>query len=72
MKKSFVFSTLFFLFQYERKIDEMRQEHARELKIRDDKIAFLKKQISDSLKDNSWYDELLFSSSNFELLTFDF
>lgn len=33
----------------------MRQEHARELKVRDDKITFLKKQISDSLKDNSWY-----------------
>ncbi|CAF0918865.1 unnamed protein product [Rotaria sordida] len=39
---------------YERQIEQMRQEHARELKIRDDKIAFLKKQISDSLKDNSW------------------
>lgn len=45
----------------------MRQEQARELKIRDDKIAFLKKQISDSLKDNSWYDDLIFSSSNFQL-----
>jgi hypothetical protein len=35
-------------------MEQMRQEHARELKIRDDKITFLKKQISDSLKDNSW------------------
>jgi hypothetical protein len=33
---------------------QMREEHAREIKIRDDKITFLKKQISDSLKDNSW------------------
>ncbi|CAF2429220.1 unnamed protein product [Rotaria sp. Silwood2] len=39
---------------YERQIEQMRQEHARELKTRDDKISFLKKQISDSLKDNSW------------------
>lgn len=36
-------------------MEQMRQEHAREIKARDDKIAFLKKQISDSLKDNSWY-----------------
>ncbi len=43
-----------FLFQYERQMEQMRLEHARELKIRDDKIVFLKKQISDSLKDNSW------------------
>jgi hypothetical protein len=35
-------------------MEQMRLEHARELKIRDDKIVFLKKQISDSLKDNSW------------------
>ncbi|CAF3725074.1 unnamed protein product [Rotaria socialis] len=39
---------------YERQIEQIRQEHARELKVRDDKIAFLKKQISDSLKGNSW------------------
>ncbi len=45
---------LTFLFQYERQMEQMRLEHARELKIRDDKIVFLKKQISDSLKDNSW------------------
>ncbi len=32
----------------------MREEHRKELKTRDDKIAFLKKQISESLKDNSW------------------
>jgi hypothetical protein len=43
-----------FIFQYERKIEQMRQDHAKELKVRDDKIVFLKKQISDSLKDNSW------------------
>jgi len=43
-----------FIFQYERQMEQMRLEHARELKIRDDKIVFLKKQISDSLKDNSW------------------
>jgi hypothetical protein len=35
-------------------MEQMRQEHAREIKIRDDKIIFLKKQISESLKDNSW------------------
>jgi len=35
-------------------MEQMRQDHAKELKTRDDKIAFLKKQISDSLKDNSW------------------
>ena len=35
-------------------MEQMRSEHARELKSRDDKIIFLKKQISDSLKDNSW------------------
>ncbi len=34
----------------------MREQHARELKVRDEKIAFLKKQIGDSLKDNSWYE----------------
>jgi len=38
----------------------MRQEHAKELKIRDDKIVFLKKQIGDSLKDNSWYERFCF------------
>jgi hypothetical protein len=35
-------------------MEQMRQEHSKEMKIRDDKITFLKKQISDSLKDNSW------------------
>lgn len=45
---------MFFSFQYERQMEQIRQEHAREMKIRDDKITFLKKQISDSLKDNSW------------------
>ena len=35
-------------------MEQMRQEHAQEIKARDDKIGFLKKQISDSLKDNSW------------------
>ncbi|CAF0738445.1 unnamed protein product [Didymodactylos carnosus] len=39
---------------YERQLKQMRQEHAKELKQRDDKIEFLKKQIADSLKDNSW------------------
>lgn len=34
----------------------MREQHSREIKIRDDKIAFLKKQIGDSLKDNSWFE----------------
>ena len=35
-------------------MEQMRQEHSKEMKTRDDKITFLKKQISDSLKDNSW------------------
>ena len=35
-------------------MEQMREEHAKELKIRDDKITFLKKQIGGSLKDNSW------------------
>ena len=40
--------------QYERQMEQMRLEHAREIRVRDDKITFLKKQISESLKDNSW------------------
>ncbi|UJR38121.1 hypothetical protein I4U23_030800 [Adineta vaga] len=39
---------------YERQMQQIREEHQKELKARDDKIAFLKKQISESLKDNSW------------------
>ncbi|CAF3565883.1 unnamed protein product [Adineta steineri] len=39
---------------YERLMEQMRDNHQKELKARDDKISFLKKQISESLKDNSW------------------
>ncbi|CAF0835233.1 unnamed protein product [Didymodactylos carnosus] len=39
---------------YEQQLQQMRNEHAKELKQRDNKIEFLKKQIADSLKDNSW------------------
>ncbi|CAF0973929.1 unnamed protein product [Adineta ricciae] len=39
---------------YERQMQQMRDDHQKELKARDEKIAFLKKQISESLKDNSW------------------
>ncbi|CAF1626111.1 unnamed protein product [Adineta ricciae] len=39
---------------YERQMQKMRDDHQKELKARDEKIAFLKKQISESLKDNSW------------------
>lgn len=42
------------ILQYEKEIKKLKEEHAKEIKVKDDKLELLKKQIASAFKDNSW------------------
>jgi hypothetical protein len=35
-------------------MNKLKDEHSKELRVKEDKLNFLKQQISESFKDNSW------------------
>ena len=51
----FIFYYFFFYFEYETQIKKIKEEHVKEIKVKDEKLELLKKQISNAFKDNSWY-----------------
>jgi hypothetical protein len=40
--------------KFETQIKKIKEEHSKEIKIKDEKLELLKKQISNAFKDNSW------------------
>ena len=50
----FMCSFWFYNDKFETQIKKIKEEHVKEIKIKDEKLELLKKQISNAFKDNSW------------------
>ena len=45
---------MYFIFKHLNELTQLRDEHMKELKNKDEKLDLLKKQIAGAFKDNSW------------------